>query len=100
MIWVHADGEYCHIIQSRHPAPPSVPKENSNVPFDATLIIIQVGFSSPASKQPELLEEGFIEGLEIGLLSNSSVLPDPFGSTAKLLFVQMLTAFTQSLAVA
>lgn len=63
------------------------------------LIIIQVEFNSPDSKQPELALAGFVLGFTIEFGGSSFREPNPFGSTEKLEFVQMFTASWQSSAV-
>ena len=87
------------MIQSKHPELLSAPTENSKVPEPATFTIIQVGFNSPASKQPELLDAGFKVGLLTLPTISSSSTPKPFGSTAKFASWQMFTAVPQSDAV-
>jgi hypothetical protein len=87
------------MIQSKHPELLSAPKENSKVPEPATFTIIQVGFNSPASRQPELPDAGFTAGLLTLPAISSSSAPKPFGSTAKLASWQMFTAVPQSDAV-
>jgi hypothetical protein len=91
------------MIQSRHPVPPSAPKENSSVPVVATLITIHVLFNSPDNKQPSLsvvAELGFICGFEMLLaVVNSTTFPEPFGSIWKVALVQMFTAPEQSEAI-
>jgi hypothetical protein len=55
--------------------------ENSNVPEVAIFTIIHVLFNSPESKQPELADAGFIDGLETVPETNSVTKPEPLGST-------------------
>ena len=66
-------------------------------------MIIQVGFSSPAFKQPAPPAGTTPTGLEVGfeILDDvvKSVKPGPAGDTEKELLVQTLTAVVQSFAV-
>jgi hypothetical protein len=41
--------------------------------------MIHVLFNSPASKQPELVPTGFVEGLEMEPVVNSFTAPNPLG---------------------
>jgi hypothetical protein len=86
------------MIQSKQPKPPGAPNENSSVPVLAMFTIIHVLFNSPLSRQPVFAEAGLIEGFETDPETNSTTLPDPFGSIWKEELVQMLTALAQSLA--
>jgi hypothetical protein len=60
---------------------------------------IHVLFNSPESRHPELLEPGFVLGLETDPEVNSVTEPEPLGSTWNEAFVQMFTAPEQSEAI-
>ena len=99
IISLQEEALYGHMIQSRHPAEPSVPNENSKIPLLATLITIHVLFNSPAKRHPEFPDPGFVVGFETLFPSNSKTAPSPLGSMANVAFVHIFTASTQSLAV-
>jgi hypothetical protein len=85
------------MIQSRQPVL-GEPIENCRVPLEATLITIQVLFSSPESKHPELGPTGLTLGLTTVPAGSSLTAPNPFGSTEKLALLQIFAAWAQSLA--
>ena len=85
MICVHVAGPaYGHMIQSKHPVPPTAPNENSRVPVVATFTTIHVLFNSPDNRHPELRvvpKLGFVCGFEMELsVLNSTTFPEPLGS--------------------
>ena len=98
-MFAHVEALYGHMIQSRHPPDAGAPKLNCREPVVAILMIIQVLFVSPVSKQPEFALAGLMLGLTTEPGGSSWTLPKPFGVTEKLALVHTLIASMQSSAV-